>query len=245
MKPRRADFLRAFLRTFAVQATWNYRTYVAGGLAFAMLPLLRRIHAGDPVALRRSLERQLESFNTHPYLSPLAVGALARMEYEGAATERLTRFRRALETPLGAVGDRLVWGGWRPFCLLVALSAFTLEAGAWTSVFVFLLLYNAGQLYLRARAFQRGWQEGDGAVESLTDPMVQGTIRVLGRSDLVLLGASIVLVVSVLPGVEPSAPLAALAAAVAVVAGYRWSSLGGSIAVGALCAAPLFWIILG
>lgn len=245
MKPRRGDFVRAFLRTFAVQATWNYRTYVAGGLAFAMLPLLRRIHAGDPVSLRRSLERQLDSFNTHPYLSPLAVAALARMEFDGASPDRLERFRRALETPLGAVGDRLVWGGWRPFCLLVALSAFTLDAGAWTSAILFLLLYNAGQLLLRARAFRRGWREGAGAVEALTSPGLRRGIRILGSADLVLLGVVAVLVAVSLPDAESAAPLVGGAATVAVLAGYHWPSRVGRLSAAALLAAPFFWIILG
>ena len=49
MKPLRQDLVAGWWRTFAVQGSWNYRTMIGGGMAFAMLPLLRRIYAGDPV----------------------------------------------------------------------------------------------------------------------------------------------------------------------------------------------------
>jgi PTS system mannose-specific IID component len=62
----RTDLTAAFLRTFAIQGSWNYRTLLGGGLAYAMLPLLVRIHSGDPVALRRAVRRHASSFNGRP-----------------------------------------------------------------------------------------------------------------------------------------------------------------------------------
>ncbi|MDH3298700.1 MAG: PTS system mannose/fructose/sorbose family transporter subunit IID, partial [Gemmatimonadota bacterium] len=79
MRPRRVDLLLAWWRTFSVQGSWNYRTMVAPGVTNALLPLLRRIHEGNPDRLESSVLRHLESFNTHPYLASLAVGALARL----------------------------------------------------------------------------------------------------------------------------------------------------------------------
>ena len=49
MRPLRSDHLAAWSRTFAVQGSWNYTTMVGTGVAYALLPLLRRIYAGDPV----------------------------------------------------------------------------------------------------------------------------------------------------------------------------------------------------
>ena len=41
MKPPRQDLVASWWRTFAVQGSWNYRTMIGGGMAFAILPLLR------------------------------------------------------------------------------------------------------------------------------------------------------------------------------------------------------------
>ncbi|MCK5448859.1 MAG: PTS system mannose/fructose/sorbose family transporter subunit IID, partial [Gemmatimonadetes bacterium] len=63
MRLLRSDHLAAWSRTFAIQGSWNYSTMVGAGIAYAVLPLLRRIHAGDPVRLRESVERSMRPFN--------------------------------------------------------------------------------------------------------------------------------------------------------------------------------------
>ena len=118
MRPRRRDFARALLRSFSIQGSWNHRTMTGPGMAFALSPLLARIHADDPGALHAALERHAGAFNAHPYLAPVAIGSLARLEYEQEETDTLLRFRAALRAPLGALGDETMWAGWRPFLRL-------------------------------------------------------------------------------------------------------------------------------
>ena len=36
------------LRSFAVQGSWNYRTLIGAGFAFALLPALRALYGRDP-----------------------------------------------------------------------------------------------------------------------------------------------------------------------------------------------------
>lgn len=192
MKLQRSDFVRSFLRCFAVQGSWNFDTYQAGGLTYVLIPLLTRIHAGDPVALRESLRGHASYFNSHPYLAPLAVGALARLEQEGADPERLERVRRALSSSLGALGDQLVWSGWRPACLLCGLLGLTLGAGAWTSVLIFFVAYNVGHLALRIWSFRLGWKHGPRGTEELSRPILKRAGRVLSRVSAGLVGAAAV-----------------------------------------------------
>lgn len=227
MTPRRSDFVRAYLRSFAVQASWNHRSFLAGGLAYCLLPLLRRIHGGDPVSRRTSMERALEPFNAHPYLAPMATGVLARMEHDGGGDGARRRVRRAMQGPLGAVGDRLVWAGWRPFCLLSAVIAYSLGVGPWTSVLFFLASYNAGHLALRAWAFRRGWREGPSALEGLAAGWPGRASEVLGRASVAAAGAAAVLVGLVLGG----GLAGGAAAAAATVAGFRWPEAAGRLAV--------------
>lgn len=235
MKPTRSDFARAFLRSFAVQASWNYGSFLAGGLAFCLLPLLRRIHGGDPEARHRSVARALEPFNAHPYLALMAAGALARMEHEGAGPEALRGLRRAVQGPLGAVGDRLVWAGWRPFCLLSAVVAYSLGVGPWSCVLLFLASYNAGHLALRAWAFHRGWHEGRSALQGLSTGWPGRAGRLLSQGSVVLAGAA-ALLVSLETGGGTGAGVGA-AATLATAAGFRWPEAAGRLAVALVAAA--------
>jgi PTS system mannose-specific IID component len=160
-----------YLRLFAVQGSWNYETMIGAGLAFVLLPVLRHVHGregGDEAALRHA-----RFFNAHPYLCGVAAGALARMESEGVAPEVQDRFKNALRGALGALGDQLVWGGWRPLCVLIALSAALLGAPWWLVLAGFLGLYNAGHLTLRAWGLAVGLQEGPGVARRLRDPWLK------------------------------------------------------------------------
>lgn len=225
MKPLRKDFVRAFLRCFAVQASWNHRTQIAGGVCYAMIPLLRRIHGGDPEALRAALARHLAPFNAHPYLAPLAVGALARLEHDGKESGTIERARRALAGPLGAAGDRLVWAGWRPLCLMGAVSAATLGLGVGASILLFLLLYNAGHVAVRAWAFRAGWREGPVAVRRLSSPRAAAAGRGLAAGAALLAGFAGVVVAETAFGAGSAAPATVGAAGAAVALG-AWTRPG-------------------
>ena len=167
-------WLAIYLRLFAIQGAWNYESLLGNGIGFCAEPALRRLPGGvDGAAYRAALARESQYFNAHPYLAPLAVGALARAELDGEPPERIDRFRTALCGPLGSVGDRLVWAGWLPFCSLVALCAFGFGAGPVTVVVLFLGLYNAGHLALRAWALHTGWRHGLRVAHALANPVLR------------------------------------------------------------------------
>jgi mannose/fructose/N-acetylgalactosamine-specific phosphotransferase system component IID len=243
MSLHRKDFARALARTFAAQGTWNYRSHMAGGLAFALLPLLERIHAGDPVGLRDAVERHLRPFNAHPYLVPLAVGALARLEFDREDPERIARFRTALSSSLGAVGDRLVWHGWRPFCLLMAMLAFSMGLGPWLVVVLFLLIYNAGHVALRAWGLRRGWEEGLRVWETVSSSWIRRVARALATADVVLLGAVVAALCARLPHGGLPELMPPVAAATAALAGITWPGVvGGSVGILVLLAGLAAWL---
>src|SRR5512134_3654591 len=67
-----------FVRLLAVQGAWNYETLVGNGIGFCVEPALRRLPGGlDGAAYRAALARESQYFNAHPYLTSVAVGALA------------------------------------------------------------------------------------------------------------------------------------------------------------------------
>ncbi len=247
MKPLRQDLVTAWWRTFAVQGSWNYRTMIGGGMAFAMLPLLRRIYAGDPVRFSEAITRHLGAFNSHPYLAGMAVGALARAEFEGESAERVERFRTALRGPLGTVGDRLVWASWRPACLLVAIAAFGMGLGPIWSVILFLATYNVGHIAIRVWGFRRGWKDGLGVGQALHERWLDIVPKALASVILLLLGLDAVLlsrkVLDVVAWHGFFAGLALVAAFVSLMA-FRWPRRTGRIAVALVMSIPLVWVLI-
>jgi PTS system mannose-specific IID component len=158
---------RVFFRSFTIQGSWNYRTLIGNGFAFSLLPVLRSIYGQDPEALRRAVARHRTIFNSHPYLVGVALGAVARLEMEGAEVRTIDRFKAAIRGPLGSIGDGLVWAAWRPLCLITGLVLY--YAGlrwAWVAI-VFLGLYNAGHLALRIWGFEIGFRHGRDVGERL------------------------------------------------------------------------------
>lgn len=241
VRPARRDFALALVRTLGAQGTWNYRSYTAGGLTYALLPLLHRIHAGDPVAFRAAVERHLRPFNAHPYLVPLAVGALARLEHEREEPRRIERFRTALSSSLGAVGDRLVWQAWRPFCLLLGVLGFSLGLGPWAAVLLFLIPYNAGHVTLRVWGLRRGWSAGLRVGAVVSGRGLRRLARWLTAADLLLLGTVAVTLAHRLAGGTLPRWTGAAAGAAAAAAGAGWPGLVGVsaaalVVVGALVA---------
>lgn len=156
---------RVFLRSFAIQGSWNYRTLIGSGFAYALLPVLREIYHDEPDKLTDAVHRHTELFNSHPYLAPLALGAVGVLEAE--QPEVVPRFKAAVRGSLGTLGDRLVWSGWRPVCALAALTLAALGAQWWVCVGVYLLAYNAVHIALRLYSFRLGLQYGKGVGEEL------------------------------------------------------------------------------
>lgn len=166
--------LSMFVRLLAIQGAWNYETLLGNGIGFCVEPALRLLPGGEGgPAYRAALARQSQYFNAHPYMASVAVGALARAELDGEPPARIERFRTALCGPLGSVGDRLVWAAWLPACSLAALAAFGFGIGTGGVVLVFLGLYNAGHLALRAWGLSAGLDHGMRVASALGEPVLR------------------------------------------------------------------------
>ena len=124
-----------------------------------MIPLLRkRGLSGDE--LDDAARSQMGSFNSHPYLAGVALGAVARMQDSGTDAETIERFKRAIQGSLGGLGDRLIWGAWRPATILLALVLAWAGTPPWVLVSVFLVVYNGGHLALRWWGYSWGLEYG-------------------------------------------------------------------------------------
>lgn len=189
--PLRLQLEMAF-RLLMIQSAWNYELLLGNGLGFCIEPALRLLPGGPGgPAYRQALARECQYFNAHPYLAAVAVGSLARAELEMTAPAKIERFRTALCGPLGSVGDRLVWAGWLPFCSLLALAVYGFGAGPAAVLVVFLGLYNAGHLGLRAWGLSVGWRHGMRVAPSLATPILRQGPAHLARAAAVVAGLAL------------------------------------------------------
>lgn len=236
MKPRINDFARATLRSFSIQGSWNYRTMTGPGMAHALAPLLARIHADDPAAFREAVQRHSRAFNAHPYLAPVAIGALARLEFEGADADTQTRFRSGLRGPLGVLGDGVAWAGWRPFCASTAAIGFLLGLDALIAAGAFLVVYNLGHLALRIWGLQCGWKSGLSVARALRGVALRRLERGLVLANQVLMGILTFLIVAPPVG-GVSMAWTAVGAVMAALMGYLVPRHISAVAMASLLAA--------
>jgi len=214
-------WLSVFVRTLAIQGSWNYETLLGNGVGFALEPVLRKLPGGVHTdAFKAAVTRESAYFNAHPYLASVAIGALARAELSGVPAERIERFRTAICGPLGSVGDRLVWAGWLPLSSLVALVAFGLGARPFVVLSTFVIMYNVGHFGLRIWGLRVGWTRGLAVASALANPVLRNGPAYIARAAACVAGLAI--------------PLAA-----ARVVGSDGLLLDGALASGALIAVAL------
>ena len=222
--------LRAWLRSFTVQGSFNYDRMVGLGLAYVMEPLVRELPGDEPMArYRRALARAAAFFNAHPYFVGMGAGALARAEREAVPEPQIERLKNGLIASLGSVGDRLVWVGWLPVCSAAGLVV-TVAVSPLAGVATLLVAYNVVHLLVRWWALGAGWRDGVRVASALSGPAMQVALRIVGRAAPFALGVAIPVTVDWLARGAPPAALPGVAATgVAVLVMGRWlaPALGG------------------
>jgi PTS system mannose-specific IID component len=236
-----------FVRMLAVQGSWNYETLLGTGIGFVMEPALRYLPGGvDGPQYRAALARESRYFNAHPYLTGIAVGSLTRAELDGVDPARIERFRSALASPLGSVGDRLVWASWLPFCSVVALGVFGAGASALAVVGTFLLLYNAGHFLLRAWGLHIGLSRGLNVASALGNPVFRQGPQYIGGAAALVAGIALPVALHRIVGpgrVFAGGIIGAALIGILLLARLRERAEGWRIALGVLAVFVLYSVL--
>jgi mannose PTS system EIID component len=182
--------LRVFLRTLALQASWNRQRMQNLGLLSALLPF-RRTQPQDITEDRLFCRRYYEFFNTNPYFANYLIGGLIRLEDERARGNELppgitATYRDSLGRTFASLGDQLFWLGLRP-ALIMALCLMGLH-GWQMSVLFTVTLFALGQLWLRWWALGRGFTLGLDIVQLLRSPHWHWAIIWMGKAAMLLTG---------------------------------------------------------
>jgi PTS system mannose-specific IID component len=213
---------RALLRLLAVQGTWNYERMLGVSMGYAAEPLLEDLKTVDPVRHGEAVVRSTEFFNCNPNLAGLALGAMARAEYEAVPGEQIVRLRTALCSPLGALGDELFWAGLVPALVGLALVAAVLGAG-WWAIVGFIALYNLVRFGTALWALRTGFDAGMRVGSAIGASWIPWAVARVGP----LAGAGVGLAIPVVAGWY--------------LRGFGWAGALGALAVTGVGAAVTRW----
>jgi len=155
---RKADLNRSFWRFFwSFEISWNYERMQALGFAYAMEPVLRRLHP-NKANYAAALQRHLVFFNTSPVVgAPLILGSAISMEEAGAPASA-EGIKVGLMGPMAGIGDTLTYALYNSIIFTIAAS-FALQ-GNWFGP-IFALIFIAIPYFLVRRwqffwAYERG-----------------------------------------------------------------------------------------
>lgn len=206
-----AEF-KCFVRSLFLQTLWNFERMQNIGFAFGVAPLLKRVYSSR-ASYTAAIRRHTGFFNTHPYFAPIVMGVVYHREKqrltEGADGEdaALAALKNGMGGAFGAVGDHVLWGIWRPFCLVLSLSiglmvGYSLSGsedstrifdpvaarvcGRWW-IAGFLGMFNAVHLWLRWRGLQKACQDGPLVVRWIQSLSLQSWAAQVQRVALILL----------------------------------------------------------
>lgn len=214
--------LRALLRLFAVQGTWNYERMLGVGMGYAAEPLLEDLKRADPQRHPEAVVRSAEFFNCNPNLAGLALGATVRAEYDCVPGPQISRLRTALCSPLGALGDQLFWAGVLPALIGLTLTALVLGAG-WWAVLGFLLAYNGLRVWTARWSLRTGLAAGMNVGGAISRSWIPRAIARVGPVAGFAVGLALPLVAAwYLRHFRPAGAIAALALTAGGMAGARW-----------------------
>lgn len=183
--------IKVFWRSFFIHVTLNYRRMQNLGFTYAIIPFLGERNVSDQDT-RDFLNRHLQMFNTHPYLSASLIGSIIRMEEDrpvGQDATSVEMVKQSLMGPYAAIGDTFFWGALRPCAGIVGAGVACL--GGILAPIAFLLVYTPAHLWVRLMGFVEGYRRGKQGIEFIRRidlPRVATRVRWL--SLLVLAGFS-------------------------------------------------------
>ena len=171
------------LRSLLLQGFWNSRKLQNIGMLFIMYPYLFKLNSSTPKFLKRSLQRNLETFNTNPVMVSFCLGAVMHQEevllkvrgnmdafYE--QEKEWVIIRSSIASTVASLGDRLFWSTLRPLSLILAFTVLYLgrvyilndsveinnleSVVIWALVLAF-LVYNIPVFITRYKGFSLGY----------------------------------------------------------------------------------------
>jgi len=205
---KKIDLLKVFLRSFLIEASWNFESMQNIGITHGLLPVGRRLYKTKEERAG-FLKRHLKFFNTHPSMAPAIMGVVINLEErhklgEPGVLEQIEGVKSSMMGPLAAIGDNVFWEYLRPFSAVVGVSVALLfkDSGhptlALLGPLLAILIYNSVNAYIRYKGLMQGYERGMEIVAVIQGFNLTGLIDKLKFSAALILGITVALIFPVL-----------------------------------------------
>ncbi len=195
----RGDLFGVFLRLLMLQGTLHPKGMQNLGVLRALGPALDKLGSdeGNPM-----ITRHLEFFNCNPNFVPVILGGVLKLEEERAAgrpveSQDIAYFKRAVSSPLAAMGDMLFLGGLKPLALTLACIFAIYKS--FIGLLAVLLLYNVIVISCRLWGVYFGYSKGWELVDVFSGPAFQRILVIVQSVGASVGGALVAVVLHRLP----------------------------------------------
>ena len=148
-----------FLRTFFLQALWNFERLQNIGFLYIIYPVFKSLYK-DKEQRKQALLRHIGFFNTNPYMINIIIAMVINSETNIACgkeqnIKKPEMIKSVMAGPVAAIGDSFFWGTWRPFVSFVSILMIILSMNMfsvslfWIAPIIFIVLYNVVHLSFR------------------------------------------------------------------------------------------------
>jgi fructoselysine and glucoselysine-specific PTS system IID component len=170
---------RVFWRSMLLEANFNFETMQNTGVAFALLPVLKRLYKTKE-AMAEALQRHLQLFNTSTYGCTLILGLASAMEEQNSRdpafnADSINAVKLGLMGPLAGVFDSLFWGTLKVIAAGVGTSLAL--KGSIMGPVLFILLFNIPHLVLRYNLTFIGYNAGTKFLQRLAQNNIMDRLK--------------------------------------------------------------------
>ena len=186
------DLQSMYWRSTTLLGSFNFERMQAMGFCFTLMPAIKKVYKDDKAAQAAALERHLEFYNTHPWVSSVVFGITAAMEEQRAKGEpigddTITNVKIGLMGPLAGVGDPIFWGTARP--VLAALGASLALDGSIVGPLRFFLGINVLRVATRWYGLKLGYERGTAMVTEVGGGQLKKITQMAAVMGLFVMGA--------------------------------------------------------
>lgn len=161
---------RVALRHQFLQGSWNFERMQNGGWGYSMIPAIKKLYPAKEDQIK-AMQRHLEFYNTHPYVSSPVLGVTLALEEDranGANIDDATiqGVKVGMMGPLAGVGDPVFWFTARP--ILGALAASLALTGSIIGPLLFFIVWNVMRLGFEWYTIETGYRVGEKITKDLS-----------------------------------------------------------------------------
>lgn len=187
----KSDRLKIASRHQLLQSSWNYERMQNGGWAYSMIPAIKKLYTKkeDQVS---ALQRHLEFYNTHPYVSSPVLGVTLALEEDranGAPIDDATiqGVKVGMMGPLAGVGDPLFWFTLRP--ILGALGASLALTGSIMGPIIFFFAWNIIRMAFMWYTQEMGYRLGREITKNLSGGLLGMVTEIASILGMFIIGS--------------------------------------------------------